>query len=76
VAQLPVNRFRTGNAQQFGAGLLFQRVKGAGPDERHLHFNVQRIVQPRDVVQRFQRSEVMFQGWMLKVSQRPGDHCS
>ncbi len=50
VAQLPVNRFCAGNAQQLSAGLLFQRVKGAGPDERHLQLNVQRVVQPCDMV--------------------------
>ncbi len=36
VAQLPVNRFCAGDAQQLRAGLLFQGIKGAGPDERHL----------------------------------------
>jgi hypothetical protein len=35
-----------------------------------------RVVQPGDVVQRFQRSEIMLQGWVLKISQRPGDHRS
>ncbi|MNR26973.1 hypothetical protein D3C85_1442200 [compost metagenome] len=74
--QLPVNRLRPGDAQQVRAALLFQGFEGAGPDERHLQFDVQRIIQPRDVVQRFQRGEIVLQGWMLKISQRPGDHCS
>jgi hypothetical protein len=32
---------------------------------------MQRIVQPGDVVQRFQRSEIMLQGWMLKLASVP-----
>ena len=43
---------------------------------RHLQLNVQRIVQPCDMMKRFQRREIVLQGWMPKISQRPGDHCS
>ena len=74
VRQLPVNGFGAGNAQQLGAALLLQRFKRAVPDERHLNFNVHGLVQPGDVMQRLQRSEVMFQGWVLEISQGPGDH--
>ena len=72
--QLPVNSFSAGNAQQLGAALLLEHLKRAMPDERHLNFNVHGLVQPGDVMQRLQRSEVMFQGWVLEISQGPGDH--
>ena len=74
VRQLPVNSFSAGNAQQLGAALLLEHLKRAMPDERHLNFNVHGLVQPGDVMQRLQRSEVMFQGWVLEISQGPGDH--
>ncbi|EHC36878.1 hypothetical protein LTSEALA_3207 [Salmonella enterica subsp. enterica serovar Alachua str. R6-377] len=37
---------------------------------------MQRIIHPGDVVQRLKRGEVMLQGWVLKIRQRPGDHRS
>ena len=44
------------------------------PDKRHDQFNVQRVIHPGDVVQRLQRRQVMLQGGVLKIRQRPGDH--
>ena len=46
------------------------------PDEWHNQFHMQRVVHPGDMVQRFQRGEVMLQGWVLKIGQCPGDHCA
>ena len=74
VGQLPVDGLRAGDAQQFGAALLFQRFEGAAPDERHLQFNMDGIVQPGDMVQRLKGGEIMLQGWVLEIGQRPGDH--
>ena len=74
MGQLPVDSLRAGDAQQFGAALLFQRFEGAAPDERHLQFNMDGIVQPGDMVQRLEGGEIMLQGWVLEIGQRPGDH--
>ncbi len=76
MGQFPVNRFRPGDPQQLSAGLLFQRLKRVRPDERHLQLNMQGIIQPRHVMQRLERGEIVLQGGVLKVSQRPGDHCA
>ncbi len=40
-------------------------------DEWHNQFHMQRVVHPGDMVQRFQRGEVMLQGWVLKIGQCP-----
>ena len=32
------------------------------------------IVQPGDMVQRLKGGEIMLQGWVLEIGQRPGDH--
>ena len=76
MGQLPVDGLRAGDAQQFGAALLFQRFESAAPDERHLQFNMDGIVQPGDMVQRLKGGEIMLQGWVLKIGQCPGDHCA
>ncbi|MNP81574.1 hypothetical protein D3C76_1799700 [compost metagenome] len=50
VGQFPVNRLRPGDAQQLSAGFLFQRLERVVPDERHLQFDMQSVIQPRHVM--------------------------
>ncbi|VTO26764.1 Uncharacterised protein [Klebsiella pneumoniae] len=52
----------------------FSASKALLPDERHLQFNMDGIVQPGDMVQRLKGGEIMLQGWVLEIGQCPGDH--